>query len=145
METHHFIFRPGLWIGEGKLSFNISPEELRFYTRWTISSEREGAIHAFQQVEMESAPEQVKNNFRFSKFTEKTFFVELENESMGIIQGTGVIDTNKMGWEFHLEGFEGFEMYSLIPEKEEFALHAEYSPGSQLRTIIRGRIWQKMS
>jgi hypothetical protein len=145
MLTHHFIFKPGLWIGEGKLSFNISKEELRFYTKWTISSALDHTIHAFQQVEMESAPEQVRNHFRFSQITDAGFVVELENESMGLVHGTGVIDPNKIGWEFHLEGFEGFEMYSLMPEKEEYALHAEYTPGNHFRTIIHGRIWQKTS
>lgn len=137
-----FIFQPGLWVGEGKIRFSNSQEELRFFTKWTISDEIDQKIHAFQQVEMECAPEQVRNHFLFSDMTETSFSIQLENEAMGIVSGSGIITPSTISWVFKEEDFEGSESYSLVPDKEEYLLNAEYVHDDFL-TMVEGRIWKK--
>ncbi|MBS4168229.1 hypothetical protein [Parachlamydia sp. AcF125] len=144
MSQQLFIFQPGLWIGEGTLSFNASSEKLRFFTKWTVSPLVQEEIHAFQQVEMESSPEQMRNHFRFFEITPTTFSVELENEAMGKVTGRGLIEPGKIAWEFRNNPLEGFEVYALNLEKQdEYHLHAEFSSTAEFRTIIKGRIWKK--
>ncbi|CCB85605.1 MULTISPECIES: hypothetical protein [Parachlamydia] len=143
MFQHLFIFQPGLWIGEGKLTFNTSSETLRFFTKWTVSSLVQDEIHTFQQVEMESVTEQMRNHFRFFDITPTSFSLELENETMGKVSGIGVIEQNKIAWEFRSDTLEGFEVYIFNPELEEYALHAEFSSSEDFRTIIDGKIWKK--
>lgn len=138
-----FIFKPGLWIGEGKVTFSASPESVRFYTKWTVEKENNKQIICQQHVEMEDGESNVYNTFIFSNLLPHSFSVELSNELLGSVQGTGLIDDKTIAWEFrgHPE-FEGFEVYEL-QDNGDFMLHAEYSSMDQIRTIIDGRIWKK--
>lgn len=144
-----FIFSPGKWIGEGKISFSGSPEILRFFTRWEISSaEPEGVLHEItchQVVEMQggAAEEHIKNRFTVSQVNDNSFVLELENELIGVVQGKGIIDAKKIAWEFRGHPtFEGFEVYEL-QENGDYLFHAEYVSPDQFRSIIDGRIWKK--
>lgn len=142
MSCKFFIFQPGLWIGEGKIKFSHSPQELRFFTKWTISPEIEGKIHAFQQVEMEHSPEQIRNHFLFSDLSETYFAVQLESEDMGLIEGKGIIKPSTLTWKFERENFEGSESYQLNPDNDELLLSAEYIHDG-FSTFIQGRLWRK--
>lgn len=144
MTSHLFIFKPGIWIGEGKIAFSASPESVRFYTKWVIEPLKKGEIGAEQQVEMQGSEPNTKTQFRFYNITPTTFSLELDNETLGRIVGTGVIDPKTIAWEFHtqVEGLEGFEVYEL-QDNGDYMLHAEYASTDQFRTIIDGRIWKK--
>jgi len=37
-EKHPFFLCPGQWLGEGTIGFSASDEELKFYTRWSVSN-----------------------------------------------------------------------------------------------------------
>ncbi len=143
-----FIFTPGKWIGEGKISFSASPEILRFYTRWDISEAvKEGVLHEItckQVVEMQGAAEEhIHNLFTVSQVDDKSFVLELENELIGVIQGTGVMNQKKIAWEFRGHPtFEGFEVYEL-QDNGDYLFHAEYVSPDQFRSVIDGRIWKK--
>jgi len=142
---HEFIFFPGLWIGEGRISFSASPEWLRFYTKWQIEKEDNGPVRCEQQVEMEGGEESAFNQFTISDVLENSFTIELTSELLGTVEGKGVFDAKTIAWEFrgHPE-FEGFEVYEL-QDNGDYMLHAEYSSTDQFRTIIDGRIWKKSS
>ena len=144
MSNHLFILQPGTWIGEGKIAFSASPESVRFYTKWLIEPEKKGLISCEQQVVMQGSEPNTKTQFRFSNVTPTTFSVELDNDTLGKVYGTGVIDPKTIAWEFHTkaEGLEGFEVYEL-QENGDYMLHAEYASADQFRTIIDGRIWKK--
>lgn len=143
MGTHEFIFSPGQWIGEGRVTFSSSPDHLRFYTKWTIDKEETGKIRCQQQVEMEGGEERVFNSFTFSNIEASSFILELSNELLGSVKGKGVIDPKTIAWEFRGNPeFEGFEVYEL-QENGDYMLHAEYASTGQFRTIIDGRIWKK--
>lgn len=143
MAIHDFIFKPGLWVGEGKVTFSASPEHVRFYTKWTIEKEQDGTITCQQHVEMEGGESNVYNTFIFSKILSQSFSLELRSELLGAIQGRGVLDAKTIAWEFRGHpDFEGFEVYEL-QENGDFMLHAEYSSIDQIRTIIDGRVWKK--
>ena len=114
MKQHDFIFKPGVWIGEGRMIFSSSPEPIRFYTKWHISPIEQDTIVCRQAVEMQGVEEHVKNAFRFYDLVESSFSVELDNELFGTLVGKGIIDPKIIAWEFRLtEEFEGFEVYEL--------------------------------
>lgn len=143
MKSHAFIFTPGIWIGEGKISFSASSEEIKFYTHWTIESQKNHQIIGEQRVELHGMEENVSNHFVFRDISPKGFFVELENELIGKAIGKGVIDEHTIAWELHgPDNFEGFEVYE-AQENGEYLLRAEYTSDDQYRTIIEGRIWKK--
>ncbi len=140
-----FIFTPGLWLGEGKISFSASHEFLRFYTKWRITNEETGVIKATQTVEMQGIEEQVINHFTFKDIKPDSFSILLENNIVGMVEGKGLRNDRLIAWEFrgHLT-FEGFEAYEQ-QENGDYFLHAEYGASDQFRTIVEGLIWLKGS
>jgi hypothetical protein len=143
MIAHEFIFHPGNWIGEGKVTFSISPEALHFYTKWTFENEFDNIIQSSQTVEIQDNDPSMRNNFKFSEISPTKFTVDLENDILGKVKGNGIIDAKNIAWEFHhVGGLEGFEIYEL-QENGEYIFHAEYTSPDQFRTIIDGRIWKK--
>ncbi len=144
MENQGFIFSPGLWIGEGKITFTASPEVLNFFTRWeTKPGDKEGELQCVQQVEMQGVDDKVVNRFKFFNVKPKSFAVTLENDLVGIVKGKGVLAANEIAWEFRGHpNFEGFEVYRL-KDNGDYTVHAEFASPDQFRTIINGRIWRK--
>lgn len=141
MTQHEFIFTPGTWIGEGKISFSASPEFIKFYTKWQITKE-EGHIKAVQAVEMQGVDEHVVNVFYVIP-DQEAFKIQLENEMIGKVSGTGLTTEKTIAWEFREQfDFEGFESYEL-QENGDYFLHAEYASPDQFRTIVEGLIWKK--
>lgn len=141
---HSFIFSPGIWIGEGKITFSTSPEAIHFYTKWIIEEfdEKVGYI-CRQQVEMLGVDDRVFNNLTFSDVTPQSFIVTLENNLIGRVTGKGIIDVKTIAWEYRSgTDFEGFEVYEL-QDNGDYMMHAEYSSPDQYRTIVDGRIWKK--
>jgi len=141
---HEFIFTPGRWIGEGRISFSSSRDHLRFYTSWLIETEEQSdTMRCQQQVEMQGAENIVCNQFLIEKTAPDKFKIQLENELLGFVEGQGILDTQTIAWEFRNNpNTEGFEVYEL-QENGDYMLHAEYSSPDQFRTIIDGRIWKK--
>lgn len=149
MAQHLFILSPGIWLGEGKISFSASSEQIPFSTRWTIQEEEqhEGKvkISCLQEVEMRDGNEKLKNHITLSEVTQTNFVVELSNEMVGKVTGKGVIDAKTIAWELREKsGFEGFEVYEL-QDNGEYFFHAEYASTENFRTIIDGRVWKKTS
>ena len=147
MENQHlFILTPSYWIGEGRISFSSSPDIVRFYTRWVLteSSERDGkTMRANHDVEMQGGQDQVKNKLIFYNFSPTSFEVELKNDLVGTILGNGLIDEEKIAWEFRGKThFEGFEVYEK-QDNGDYLFHAEYISQDHFRSVIDGRIWQK--
>lgn len=144
MNDHLFIFSPTSWLGEGRIQLNMVDEELGFYTRWNISPKDErGAIECMQEIQVKGLPDIMHNQFSFYDFTPTSFAIEMENQSMGKVIGTGIINKQVIAWEFRIKdiGFEGFEFY----EKQgdgSYLMRAEYSTSDQFRTLIKGRVWQ---
>lgn len=142
---HLFIFEPGIWLGEGTISFNYSPEKLHFYTKWVIEKEIEGNIRAQQQVEKQGENQAIFNTFCFSIPEDNRFTVELKNEEMGTVCGRGILENRLISWVFLntlAEISEGFEVYEL-EQNGEYRFHGEYSSTEGLRTNINGRLWRK--
>lgn len=138
---HRFIFQPGNWIGEGNVTFSSSPEELHFYTKWLVKKSENNEIEFAQTVEMQGANEHVINRFSMADLHEGAFSITLENDLIGKVKGSGVIDEKTIAWEFRGEsGLEGFETFTL-QENGEYLIHAEYASQDQFRSIINGKIW----
>ena len=140
---HQFIFSPGNWLGEGKIRLNMVDEELGFYTRWNVSENETGKIECVQEIQVKGLSDIMLNQFYFYDLTHGTFTIDLENEALGKITGTGLINDKTIAWEFRIPdiGFEGFEFY----EKESdtsYLMRAEYATRDQFRTLILGKVWK---
>jgi hypothetical protein len=141
-EKHEFLFQTSRWIGEGRITFSASSDRLHFYTSWLI--EKKGDIfHCEQHVEMQGSDNVVTNFYVIKDLDEKKFNIHLDNELLGKVEGSGLIDKKTIAWEFKENPLlEGFEVYEL-QENGDYMVHAEYSSTEQFRTIIDGRIWKK--
>lgn len=143
MLDHLFLFKPGRWVGAGRITFSGSPEFIRFYTSWTIDPVDEREISGWQRVEMQGGDDFLSNHFLFHTFEANHFKVELENSLFGKVQGGGIIDAKTIAWEFRGNNVvEGFEIYEK-QENDDYMLHAEYVSTDFFRSTIDGRIWYK--
>ena len=142
---HPFIFKPGYWLGEGKITLSMMEEELPFYTRWKIPpAQTQGKVETVQEIQISGVQDCMHNQFVFSDISSKGFNIELENQSMGKVLGKGLINDRLIGWEFRLGhlGFEGFEFYEVTSTADTYLIHAEYATNDELRTTIHGKIWK---
>jgi hypothetical protein len=137
---HEFIFDPGKWVGEGTVGFSASSEQMFFATHWEVESKIDEGIRCEQEVKMEGADDKVHNKFHLYDVTSNSFNISLENDIVGQVIGTGIIDEQTIAWEFrgHI-GFQGYEVYEKLPEGD-YRFHAEYASPDQFRTIIDGII-----
>ena len=143
MTTHLFMFKPGLWLGEGKIVLNMVEEELKFYTKWNIQHrDFNNKIAGVQEIQINGITESMRNELVFFDFQEGAFSVEMENLNIGKVQGQGIYDENLIAWEFRSNSmnFEGYETYYL-QEDNKYKMHAEYVTSDQFRTLIDGKIW----
>jgi hypothetical protein len=142
---HTFIFSPSSWLGEGKIQLSMTEETLPFYTKWTISQKDEqGKIECTQETQVNGLSELMHNQLVFFDFKQGHFSLELDNLSIGKVSGKGLVTDQMIAWEFRVPeiGFEGFETYEKQPDNT-YLMHAEYATDDQLRTVIKGKIWQK--
>lgn len=145
MTQHQFLLAPGLWLGQGKIQLNMVAEELSFFTRWSIGNpDGEGRIESNQEIQVKGLSDIMNNAFVISNLSNGEFVVELENQALGRVTGTGLINDKLIAWEFRVEevGFEGFEFYEL-QDDQTYIMRAEYATNDQFRTIIQGRVWQQ--
>ncbi len=140
---HTFLFNPQEWIGDGTITFNEFGHELKFYTRWKVSEYAPTVITCTQEIEVEGLIDKTSNKFILSEISPNAFTIALENESLGRVEGKGVIDDKTIAWEFRNKelGFEGFEVYEL-QEDGNYQTRGEYISVDQLRTIIGGKVWK---
>ncbi len=145
--NHPFIFTSGEWLGEGTIQLSMSEEPLLFVTRWKpISGPGQTPLEFSQEVQIKGINEVMTNFFSFSELEAKSFAIMLENNTLGKIQGKGVVNAEVIGWEFNNPevNFQGFEMYEMQNE-DEYAMRAEYASDEDYRTVITGKIWRKKS
>lgn len=143
MNKHPFIFNSGTWVGEGKISLNTVDEELLFNTNWTVPHKDEaGKIACAQDIQVQGLGESMRNDLSFYNFRDGVFSVDMENQNIGRITGSGVFDDQMIAWEFRNNDlyFEGFETYILQPDGG-YLMHGEYVTSDQFRTRIEARLW----
>ncbi len=144
MFKHTFIFTPGTWYGEGKILLNLVEEELLFQTNWTVQArDFSGKIQCSQQIQIQGLAEEMRNELAFYDLQTRLFTVEMENQNVGRVTGSGVFDEKMIAWEFRSNEvqFEGFETYLLQDDLRSYFMKAEYVTSDQLRTQIEARIW----
>lgn len=143
MTEHLFLFKPGLWIGEGKISFASSTETVRFFTRWQLVDQTPEMLIWLQEVELHGLEQTTRNLFTFTQIKGKNFKVELNNELMGKVSGKGIIGNETIAWELRSHSnSEGYEIYAL-QKNGDYNFRAEYISVEPYRTLIEGKIWQK--
>jgi len=144
---HQFILSPSTWLGEGKIQLSMVEEDLPFYTKWRIAQKDEGGkIECIQEIQVKGLSEIMLNQFLISDLTPGAFSVELDNPAIGKISGKGLITDKLIAWEFRSmqTGFDGFEFYERQAD-DSYLMHAEYATADQLRTVIKGKVWQDTS
>lgn len=144
MAVHSFLFSPGKWLGEGKISLNMLDEELVFFTRWNVCALEDGMIECTQEIQVKGLSDVMVNHFRISSIQSSTFALFMENHAIGKVNGTGIIGPSLIGWEFRSEeiGFEGFESYEK-QQDDTYLMQGEFATVDQLRTSIKGKIWKQ--
>lgn len=143
MFNHSFIFSPGAWCGEGKILLNMVEEELIFNTNWAVQDKDfAGKVTCAQEIQIQGLSENMRNELSFYDFQNKTFSVDMENQNVGRIVGTGVYDDSMIAWEFRNNdmNFEGYETYQLQPDGS-YQMKGEYVTSDQFRTVIEARIF----
>ena len=143
MFNHSFIFNPGSWVGEGKISLNMVEEDLRFNSNWTVQNKDfAGKVCCAQDIAIHGLSDSMRNELTFYDFAGKAFCVDMENQNVGKITGVGVFDEKTIAWEFRDNGanFEGYESYDLQPDGS-YLMRGEYVTADQLRTQIEAKIW----
>lgn len=142
MMNHSFIFSPGSWNGEGKIALNMVEEELTFETIWGVQNKDfAGKVVCSQDIQIQGLSESMRNELSFYNFVGNNFSVDMENQNIGRITGTGVFDAKTIGWEFRNNDmqFEGYETYSL-QDDGSYLMQGEYVTSDQFRTHIEARI-----
>lgn len=140
---HSFIFSPGQWRGEGKITLNMVEEELFFNTLWTVQNrDFAGKVGAAQDIQIHGLSDSMRNELTFYDFQTKTFCVDMENQNIGRIAGTGIFDDKTIAWEFRSNdlNFEGYETYALQPDGS-YQMRGEYVTSDQFRTQIEAKLW----
>ena len=139
---HQFLIEPGIWLGEGKISFSASSDTVVFYTKWVIIPQ-DSVLSCLQNVEMHGVEGKVENKYTVSQIDKESFQIEIDNETLGTMGGRGVISEKNIAWEFRgSPEFEGIEVYEL-QDNGDYTFHAEYASLEESRTIIDGKLWKK--
>lgn len=144
METHAFLFSPGLWLGQGIISFSMAEDQLKFYARWAVEPVKEGVLRFTQEIEVNSFTDKMFNSFEIAEISPTGFDIQIQNGLIGKVTGKGIVNPKIIAWEFkdNPQNFEGYEIY----EKKEdgtYLLRSEFFAGDGLRTIIQGSLWKK--
>jgi hypothetical protein len=144
--THQFLLTPSAWLGQGKIQLNMVSEELGFFTRWNAeNADGSGRIECLQEIQVKGLSDIMHNEFLIYNLNANgEFSIDLENQALGRITGTGLINEKVIAWEFRVEeiGFEGFELYEKQDENN-YLMRAEYATNDQFRTLIQGRLWKQ--
>lgn len=144
MVVHQFILEQGIWYGEGTIKISSTNTIHKFYTKWNIEPMLEGVVRAIQEVEIVDVKDKNRNLFHFSHLEKEQFLIQLENEIFGKVEGRGLIEPNRIAWEFHGDQqiFEGFELYEKI-NQDQYSMRAEFMIAGEPHTIISSKIWKK--
>ncbi len=139
--AHAFILTPGVWEGAGQITFSMAEDILDFTMRWSVLPAEEGKIEFNQEIVVEGLTDTMRNHFCISSVTPSAFEIELKNQIVGRVVGSGVISPEVIAWEFRRKDqeFEGYEIYKLR-EDGSYHLRAEFTAGDGLRTRVRGAI-----
>jgi hypothetical protein len=139
---HAFIFTPGVWDGMGNITFSMAEDVLQFTMQWTILPIDEKKIYFNQEIAIFSFPEKMRNHFTLWQVTPSTFEIQLENQIVGKVVGSGLITPTTIAWEFRRrdQEFEGFEIYELQKDGT-YKMHAEFTAGEGMRTHVTGTIF----
>ena len=111
MTAHPFLLRPSSWLGLGKIQLNMVSEELAFFTKWNAAQpDTDGRIECFQEIQVKGISDVMHNEFLIYNLAHGEFTIDLENQALGKITGTGLISEKVIAWEFRVIeiGFEGF-------------------------------------
>lgn len=142
MYDHRFLFEAGNWQGEGTIRFSLTENALSYHTFWHVHGLQDNVILATQRVQIVGSDEEVVNRLRVSEIGTEKFLMGLENPVLGAAMGTGLVDQQRVAWEFRGKqaSFEGFEIYEKDPSG--YLVKAEYASKDDSRTMIEGRLWR---
>ena len=138
---HAFIFTPGVWEGNGTITFSMAEDILDFKMSWTVLPLEDEKIFFTQEIDIDGFADKMRNHFCISHISGSEFEIELENNVVGKVIGKGVISPKVLAWEFRRKDqeFEGYEIYEL-QQDGSYKMRAEFTAGEGLRTQVQGFI-----
>lgn len=141
MTQHPFIFSPGYWEGGGQITFSMAEDILEFSMQWIVMPIEEGWIYFSQEINIKTFPEKMRNQFTVWNVTTNTFEIQLENQIVGKVVGSGLFTPQTIAWEFRRkdQDFEGFEIYELQRDLS-YKMKAEFTAGGGMHTRVGGYI-----
>jgi len=143
MEHHLFLFEPGIWLGEGKITFSYSQESFAYFTKWIVEEGNNGVVSCKQFVEISELGHKMENRFNVQLVSDAAFEIALSNEFVSKVPGKGRADQTQIFWEFQqLESLEGQEEYTR-QARDEYTMRGGYCAQNLFRTVIEGKIWLK--
>jgi hypothetical protein len=146
MDSSHFILSPGRWIGKGVMHLTHTEEDIPFELIWTVAilDLESGLIECVQELILEDAKDHLTNEFIFTEPEEDKFEVEMDNDALGQVEGTGFIDREFLGWEFRNTGggVEGFESYTRLTGGD-YSLKAEFGSSTDIKTTLVGNLYRE--
>ncbi len=117
-------------------------EELFFNTSWNVQArDFAGKVQSRQEIQIQGLSENMRNEMHFYNFEHRSFSVDMENENIGRVSGTGVFDDKLIAWEFRSSelNFEGYETYHLQLDGS-YLMKGEYITSDQFRTKIQATL-----
>jgi len=140
--SHRFIFHPGTWDGSGIITFSMAEDVLEFSMKWIVLPSEDHQTYFHQEIDIKSFPEKMSNHFTIWRISENAFEIQLENNIVGKVLGSGLITPQSIAWEFRRKDqeFEGYEIYELQPDKS-YKMRAEFTAGAGMRTQVTGQIY----
>lgn len=139
---HLFIFSPGVWEGTGSITFSMAEDVLYFTTRWIVLPMEEQKIYFSQEIAIVTFAEKMRNHFILWPLSPSAFEIQLENQIVGKVIGSGLVTETSIAWEFRRKDqeFEGYEIYEL-QQDGSYKMRAEFTAGEGLRTHITGSLY----
>lgn len=119
----------------------MAADILNFEMQWNVLPMENASISFHQEINIHEFPEKMKNHFTIWKISPTNFHIQLENQIVNRVLGSGWISDTMIAWEFRQkdQAFEGYEIYERQPDGS-YKMKAEFTAGSGLCTQIKGSI-----
>lgn len=130
---------PNIWLGEGTILLRDVTDRLRFFTRWILDPQG-FLIH---EVEIVGFPTKQTNIYTITQ--EKAhLFISLENETLGLWEGHGLISDHHLHWRlFSADKSLSSEEHFFHLDNGRIKTRGLCSDKTGVYTVAEGEIWLK--
>ena len=83
------------------------------------NSDFAGKVECMQDIQVQGLSENMRNQLTFFDFQNNSFSVEMENQNVGRIVGSGVYDYKLIGWNFGIMACISKDLRPIISKATE--------------------------